>query len=236
MSLVAAASLAYSTLSLAQFPPPPSGPPKPAQETAPVDFTGYWVSIVTEDWRTRQFVPKKGDFGTIPMNPEGLKVANAWDAAKVETGEDKCKLYGGANIMRVPGRLHITWADKETLKIEADAGTQTRTLNFNKPAPATSPAPSRQGYSTAKWDGRNAMRVETSALTAGYLQANGVPYSENSKVTEFFDTWKDEVSGDQWMLVKIIVEDPKYLRRTYIVSPHFRMQKDAKGWNPTPCL
>ena len=57
--------------------------------------------------------------------------------------------------MRVPGRVHISWADDNTLKVETDAGTQTRTFHFNAKAPANE-APSWQGYSDASWDGLQA--------------------------------------------------------------------------------
>ena len=80
--------------------------------------------------------------------------------------------------MRVPGRFHITWADDRTLKIETDAGMQTRLLRFGAPR-ARLVAPSRQGTSTAQWE-RKALRVETTNLLPGYLQTNGVPYSANT--------------------------------------------------------
>jgi hypothetical protein len=88
---------------------PPPGPPPVPKAAAPVDLTGYWVSLVTEDWRYRMVTPPKGDYTSVPLNPEGKKVADAWDPAKDEASGDQCKAYGAAGIMRVPGRLHITW-------------------------------------------------------------------------------------------------------------------------------
>src|ERR1700704_1095378 len=81
----------------------------PAKPSAPVDLTGYWVSIVTEDWRYRMVTPVKSDYPSIPLNPEGRKVADAWDPAKDEGAGNQCKSYGIGNIMRQPGRVHITW-------------------------------------------------------------------------------------------------------------------------------
>src|ERR1700732_5057440 len=106
-----------------------------AKTVAPIDLTGYWVSIVTEDWRYRMVTPAKGDYASVPLNPEGRKVADTWDPAKDEASGSQCKSYGAAALMRVPGRLHITWADDNTLKIEADAGTQTRLLHFGAAQP-----------------------------------------------------------------------------------------------------
>src|SRR5213592_2773292 len=77
----------------------------PAKASAPIDLTGYWVSLVTEDWRWRMVTPAKGDYPSIPLNAEGKRIADAWDPAK-ESSDDKCKAYGAGNIMRVPTRLH----------------------------------------------------------------------------------------------------------------------------------
>jgi hypothetical protein len=79
-----------------------------AQSMAPVDLTGYWVALVTEDWRWRMVTPKKGDFPSIPLNPAGRGLANAWDPAKDEANGDQCKSYGAGNVMRLPARFHIT--------------------------------------------------------------------------------------------------------------------------------
>ncbi len=127
----------------------------PAQSTALKDFTGYWVSVVTEDWRWRMVVPDQGDYVTIPLNAEGRKVANAWDPAKDQASGNQCKGYGAAAIMDVPGRLHIYWQDTNTLRIDTDSGTQTRLLHFPGSATeskvAESKTPDWQGYSTAQW-------------------------------------------------------------------------------------
>ena len=130
----------------------PKGPPPPAQGRAgaPFDITGYWVAVITEDWRYRMIAAPKGDFTGIPLNAEGAKIANAWDPAKDEAAGNACKSYGAAAIMRVPTRLHITWENDTTLKIETDAGTQTRLLHFTGTAPANQP--SLQGYSVAQWE------------------------------------------------------------------------------------
>ena len=65
------------------------------------------------------------------------RVADTWDPAKDEREGNACKAYGVAGIMRVPGRLHITWQDENTLKIETDAGTQTRLLHFTPSGEST---------------------------------------------------------------------------------------------------
>ena len=113
--------------------PPP--PPRPAREAAPEDLTGNWVSVVTEDYRWRMVTPLKGDSASVPLNKDGLKLVEAWDPAKDEAASLQCKSYGAPAIMRVPGRLRISWTDESTLKIETDAGTQTRTFHFGGTPP-----------------------------------------------------------------------------------------------------
>src|SRR5437016_3357667 len=105
-------------------------PPQSPKEAAAVDLTGYWVSVVTEDWRFRMVTPPKGDYASVPLNPEGRKVADTWDPAKDEAAGEQCRSYGAAALMRVPGRVHITWENENTLRVDTDAGTQTRTFHF----------------------------------------------------------------------------------------------------------
>ena len=211
------------------------------------------MSVVTEDWRWRMVTPIKGDFASLPLNPEGRRVGLLWDPAKDEAAGDACRGYGAPAIMRVPGRLHITWQDERTLKIEADAGTQTRLLHFGGRPPAQA-KPSWQGYSAAQWEqpvrgtgtplpglgatrqgtaGRS-LEVVTTQLRPGYLRKNGAPYTGNAVVSEYFDLSKER-NGDTWFVVTTIVDDPQYLTEPFVTSTDFKKQSDAAGWNPMPC-
>lgn len=212
---------------------------------APADLTGYYVSVVTEDWRYRMMTPAKGDYPSIPLTPEGRKLADAWDPAKDEADGNQCKAYGAGNIMRMPGRLHITWQDDNTLKIETDTGTQTRLLHFGRPQ-APSGAPDWQGFSVAQWElaggGRRGtpaqggdLKVVTTRMRPGYLQKNGVPYSADAVITEHFDLLGKEANGDQWLIVTTLVEDPQYLTQPFQRSTHFKRQADGSGWDPSVC-
>jgi hypothetical protein len=211
-------------------------PARSARDRAPVDLTGYWVSYVTENWRYRMVTPAKGEYRRIPSSRAALPIINAWDPAADERAGNQCKSYGAGNIMSVPGRLHITWQDADTLKIETDAGTQTRLLHFSSRTGASQP--SWQGDSTATWepaaDSGGSLRVVTSNLRAGYLRKNGVPYSERATVTEHFDVAPLADNG-RLLLVTTIVDDPVYLTGPYVVSPHFKKEPDGSKWDPTPC-
>ena len=220
-------------------------PPATPQAAAPIDITGYWVSLVTEDWRYRMATPPKGDFLGVPLNQAGRDAANAWDPAKEEAAGEQCKAYGIGGIMRMPTRLHITWQDNSALKVETDAGTQTRILGF---APSQRPGGDWQGVSVASWDrqatvmgsGRGgpppggSLKVVTSKMKPGFLRKNGVPYSADAVVTEYFDRF-DQPNGESLLMVITEVNDPTYLTTPFWTSTNFKKQNDAAGWNPTPC-
>jgi hypothetical protein len=210
---------------------------------APVDLTGYWVSVVTEDWIERMVTPAKGDYGGVPLNPRGVEVANTWDPAKDEASGNQCKAYGAAGLMRQPGRIRIIWADDNTLQIETDAGMQKRLLNLG-PSKPPSGVPQWQGYSVASWLGqgpgagrgpaqRTSLKVVTTRMRPGYLRLNGVPYSANAVVTEYFD--RSPPPAADWLIVQTIVEDPEYLTESFVTSTHFKREPDGAKWNPTPC-
>jgi len=238
-------------------------PAGPARTTAPVDLTGTWVSVVTEDWRWRMMTPQKGangqaDVGSIPANQAGRQAANAWDPAK----EGSCEAYGVGGLMRMPGRLKISWEDDNTLKIESDAGQQTRLLHFAAPgAPAlTSSGQQRtlQGYSIAEWQrsggaldafgpglapeggGRGAaprwgsLKVTTSNMLPGWLSRNGVPYGQNMTMTEYFTRIANKDAGD-WFTVTTVMEDPQFLQGQWITSTNFKKEPNDSKWTPTAC-
>jgi hypothetical protein len=247
----------------AQQPPQGGQPQAPtsARESSPIDLTGYWVSIVNEDWRWRMMTPPKGDYASVPLNPEGRKVADTWQPSM----DGRCEAYGAAALMRMPTRLHITWENDTVLKVETDAGQQTRRLNFTK---ATQQPAGRtlQGSSSAEWQiaggggrgqppgpapggggpqagaGRGGapaprsgnLKVVTTNLLAGWLRKNGVPYSESTIVTEYYDRFKDPV-GNEWLVVTTIVNDPTYLQQEFVTSSHFKKEPDGSKWTPAPC-
>lgn len=224
--------------------------------TAPLDLTGNWVSVVTEDWRWRMLTPARGDAPGIPLNAEGIKVTNAWDLARDNASGNQCKAFGAAGIMRIPTRLRITWQDDSTLKIETDAGTQTRLLRFyGDVAPRPAGEPSLQGFSVASWQLRNtgtpllappaegsrgagarqkgSLKVVTTNLRAGYTRKNGIPYSDRTVLTEYFDRHED--FGSEWFTVMTIVDDPTYYVSPFVTTTHFKKEPDGSKWNPQPC-
>jgi hypothetical protein len=247
------------------------GAAQSAKAIAPIDLTGYWASVVSEDWRQRMTTPRKGDFESLVLNGEGVRVANAWDLARDDQAGLQCKAFGVGGIMRQPGRLHIDWQDDNTLKIDFDAGTQVRLFNFDK---SKQPAGEKtwQGFSIADWEGPalgqrgaaanrgrptdaggggaglrggpappssvlqgGSLKVVTTNFREGYLRKNGVPYSENASITEYFHRLPQHPNGDNWLLVVTVVEDPKYLTQPFYTSTQFKLEPNGSKFHPSPC-
>ena len=222
-----------------------------AKAAGGIDLTGYWVSVIVDDVRFYT-TPQKGDVFYLPLNDEAKRIANAWDPDKDIADGNQCRAYGAVGVMQQPGRLHITWADDNTLRIDADAGTQTRLLHFGS-APSAPAAPSLQGYSVARWEaggrggrgggggGRgggmaapNSLTVVTRSMTNGYIRKNGIPYSSNAILTEYFNVIA-VAPGQAYMTDLASVDDPQYLTEPYYKTHIFKKVPDASGWDPTPC-
>ena len=222
----------------------PAGPPPTPRAAAPIDLTGTWVAVVTEDWRWRMVTPPKGDFASMPLNAAGQKVGNSWDPAS----DGSCQAYGAAGVMRMPTRLRISWQGDNALQIETDAGVQTRRLVFD---PAAQPGGrSLQGFSRAQWElvgggrgGRGGgggnpptgnLMVTTTNTTGGWLRKNGAPYSQQMSMVEYFDVFT-ATNGDTWLVQTQVTSDPMYLNGEWITSNHFKKEPDNSKWSPAPC-
>ena len=220
-------------------PPPPS-----VRAAAPFDPTGYWSSLITQNWRLRMVPPGKGDYIGIPISAAGKRAADAWDQAKDEAAGNQCKAYGAPGLMNLPAHLHITWQDDNTLRVDTDYGTQTRLLHFGGWTPPEPRKRSWQGNSVAAWASRSGgrggrpssryLRITTTDLLPGYLRKNGVPYGENASLLEYVDLFK-EPNGAALIVWTAVVNDPVNLETPYVISSQFKRQPDASGWDPSPC-
>jgi hypothetical protein len=146
------------------------------------------------------------------------------------TGE-RCRVYAAGGSLRVPGRVNISWQDDNTLKVDLDAGTQTRLFHFNSTVPPNTPK-SLQGYSVATWEGAGgggggrggggggrgggapaapatrwgSLKVVTTNLSGGYLLSSRNLYSENATLTEHFTRHSD--FGMEYFTVTALLDDP----------------------------
>jgi hypothetical protein len=155
--------------------------------------------------------PPKNDVSSVPLNGEGRKVVASWDLDQDNAAGNQCRAFGAAGVMRLPLRVQVSWQDDRTLKIETDAGQQTRMFRFAAPTAGSSTTSAIgaertwQGVSTAEWvkqaqsrglgfGGRGGgdaaggtLKVVTTQRKGGYLRKNGVPYSEDAVLTEYYN-------------------------------------------------
>jgi hypothetical protein len=222
-----------------------------ARARAPFDITGYWVSLVTQNWRYRMIVPGHGDYAGIPMNAKAKQFADAWQPSADVAAGKQCEAYGAPALMQDPERLHIVWQDDQTLRVDTDEGMQTRLLHFG-PAASSSAAsqPSLQGDSRARWavsavaNSLNratepgaqlfgSLVVNTGHLMPGLLRKNGIPYGAGAKLSEY---WKLHGMGArQWLLISSKLTDPEYLAGPYVFDSIFQKEPDGSKWAPSPC-
>lgn len=219
-----------------------------ARDRAPIDITGHWVSLVTQDWTQRMLSPQKGDYADIPLNAEGRRLANSWDPAADTAAGLQCKGYAAPAIMRLPSRVDISWEDANTLKVQIDTGMQTRLFHFGEAKPQG--PRTWQGWSAAEWEFPAAtaqqrqstrtaktygsLKVDTSNLRAGYLRKNGVPFSEDTFMTEYYNLIT-ESDGNQYLVIQTFIDDPKYLSRPFVRTTQFKREPDASKRRPTEC-
>ena len=248
-----AASTAFVTASDAQQrrAAPAATTPSTAKAAAPLDITGHWVSLITDDWVYRMITPAKGDVSYVPLNPEGRRLAEAWDPARDEAAGEQCKGYAAPAIMRLPSRVEISWQDDNTLKLDIDTGMQTRLFHFGQQEPQG--ARSWQGWSNASWQlsgtteqfypgptslgeikRAGSLKVDTTNLRAGYLRKNGVPFSENAFMTEYYNLIVED-DGSQYLVIQTFVSDPQYLTNHFVRTLQFKREPDGSKRTPMPC-
>lgn len=236
-----------------QEPAMPGTPPASPRAQVPFDPSGYWVSLITRDWRFRMVVPGRGEYQGIPLSLAGKTFAESWNATADESAGKQCEAYGAGVTMLVPERLLISWQDDQTLKVQTDAGMQTRLLHFDASGGSPEPPRSWQGYSTAAWmlhhlsalgpgesvpvdtEPFGSLKITTNDMLAGILRKNGVPYSDQSTLTEYWEVQRDPVSQLQYLIVTAALHDPVYLVGDYYYTATFQKETDGSKWHPMPC-
>ena len=220
----------------------PAAPPTPRAQ-APLDLTGYWVAIISEDWRWRMITPSRGDFPSIPINAGRAEdCRRAGTRPRTRPPAKQCKAYGAPGLMRGPTRLRITWLDDDTLKLE----TRLRHADAAVRVPRRAARRRRhrlQGRSVAQWivgggrprPRRHALRLDevgddaicgpaTCARTASRTATNTV-------FTEYWDV-HTEANGDRYLVITNMVDDPTYLQAPWITANHFKREAGRQQVEP----
>jgi hypothetical protein len=71
-------------------------------------------------------------------------------------------------------------------------------------------------------------------MRPGYLRRNGVPYTGQAVLTEFYDR-TNEPNGDSWLILTSTVDDPAHLAQPLMTTTHFKREPDGSKWRPRPC-
>lgn len=227
------------------------GDAQSARIQAPFDPTGYWVSLITRDWRFRMIVPGRGEYEGVPLSLASKQFADAWRPTQDESAGKQCEAYGAGVVMLVPERLRISWQDDETLQVQTDAGMQTRLLHFDRTG-VPGAERSWQGYSSATWvlhqvkpigpnpvpqDARHfgILKIITTDMLAGLIRKNGLPYSDQSTLTEYWQLPRDPATQMQYLIDTASLHDPVYLIRDYYYTATFQQESGGAKWEPTAC-
>jgi hypothetical protein len=156
--------------------------------------------------------------------------------------------------MRLPSRVQITWQDENTLKLDIDTGMQTRLFHFDQREPQG--PRDWQGWSYAEWElsgdtnrqlvfagartsldevqTSGSLRVDTTNLRAGYLRKNGVPFSDDAFMTEYYNLIV-EGDGSQYLVIQTFVEDPRYLDAHFVRTLQFKREPNGSKRMPIDC-
>lgn len=238
---------------------PPAGP---ARDTAPVDLTGTWVSLVTEDWIERMSPDSpasgSGGFGRGGGFGGGF---GGRGGVPVPASSDPCRAYAAGGIMRMPGRVRISWEDDDTLLLEYDAGSQVRRFRFGDSGepPAGN---ALQGASVASWSGGasggrggrgggrpggfgapggsqagpapdrwGSLDVVTTNLSGGYLLTSRSNYGAGAVLTEHVRYHHD--FGNEYFTVTAIIEEGD--STSSMASSTFKKEPNGSRFNPTAC-
>ena len=208
------------------------------------------MSLVTDDWRYRMLTPPKGNVDYVPVNHgRAAREPATWDPAKDEAAGEACRAYGAGGVMRLPARLHITWEDDNTMQHGHRRGHADAPVLLRVALP---PCPARRGrrgralggaLDDARRPGRRGRGPApelasswstTTRLRPGYVRKNGVPYGANADAHRVLRA-SGRRAGQEYLAVTTMVDDPQYLAQPYIKTYEFKKQRDATGWNPTPC-
>ena len=249
-----------------------------ARGSAPVDLTGYWVAVVSEDWRHRMATPRKGDYESLPLNAEGRRSRGRLGPRADNAAGLSARPTASAASCASPARLHITWQDdndpaRRVRRGHANAASAAsiaaaqpdgeqdlagplarRMAEAAGPRPARGPRADRQQHGTDRAGRRRpraarrtctapaalneggSLRVATTHFREGYLRKNGVPYSENAAITEYFHRLPTAAERRTvGCSSSPSIEDPKYLNEPFYTSTHFKLEPNGQKWRPTPC-
>jgi|SRR5688572_15435601 len=188
---------------------------------AQADISGVWQPRYHEDQPERIPGPELRDYLGLPINDAARQYADSWDPSRITLPEEQCRVHVSPYILRGPLNLRI-WEEKhpktqdlQAIKMYSSTYEQTRTIWMDgRKHPGPNAAHTWMGFSTGRYDG-DMLVVETTHLKKGWVRRNGLPMSDQAKMTEYI------VVNDGVMSHIFVLVDPIYLSEPLVKSEEF---------------
>jgi hypothetical protein len=185
------------------------------------DLSGFWnldMSVARDDDLMKQVAPNTaflddtgpkefpaGDFGGLKLKPAALEAAQKWDPYAQLTPENACKAPSIIYAMQGPFPIEIFQSDK-FIVVKLEYYDMVRMLFLDGRQPESDYPASKEGFSSAHWDGATLV-VETTRLEPATITNNGLDHTGDVRVIERFKLSPD----GQKLLATQEFEDPAIL-------------------------
>ena len=239
----------------------PPQPPRAPRAAAPIDLTGYWVSIVTQDWRWRMVTPAKGDYQGIQMTPEASK-----GCRRLGSGERRSRRRAvqvlrraraderpGAASHHLAGRQHAEGRDATPARrrVSCTSAQRTKTPRATRPrdlagrlgGAVADAAPERAAAAQAgrSHRGRAAASPDRRIAASRHQEPpRRVPAEERRSLQR--ERRADRALGSlQAAERRGVAHDHDAGRRSSVsaqrelIAPVFKKEPNGSKWDPTPC-
>lgn len=178
---------------------------------AQVDITGSFNGVFHEDQPERVPGPAIGDYSGLPVNDAARAFADAWDSSRLTVPEHQCRAHSSPYIMRGPLNLRI-WEERhpqtqQVVAIHLDVSNfqQRRVVWMDgRPHPSRNAEHTWMGFSTGRWQ-NDTLVVTTTHIKQMWHRRNGVPQSDQTRLTEFYTLHGDVLTQFSY------TDDPVYL-------------------------
>jgi hypothetical protein len=205
-----------------------------------VDLAGTWDSRSMVDHMERGSGPFAVAYWGIPLSDAGRRRALSYNSSVLAVLERQCLYYSPMYLLNgpqgiifstdldpisgIPIAVNIqSTIDRPPLKIWLDGRVEPSKLAAHPPG----------GFIKARWE-RGTLIAGISHIPESYLVRNGVPSSDQAKMTLFITRHGDLLS------VTGVFEDPIYLTEPYPLSQVLILNPDSNegssaAWRQSPC-
>ncbi len=185
--------------------------------SAQVDLNGNWLSKLHQDYAERGPGPEIVDYMGTPLNAEARAKALDYSASQLSMPEHQCKYYPPTYLSYGPFSFKMWSETDEQGRLVAwkmsGAPDLVGTVIWmdGRPHPSSNALHTYEGFTTGKWEG-DVLVTLTTHFKAGNLKRNGVPLSDEAKITRHY------MRNGDFLTVTQYIEDPAYLTEPVMIS------------------